>query len=340
MKKVIINLFVNGKSLQKVTVTCGITLILVFTGITLNTAKAQTYDPHDVEVINNLIKNNGLEEPLDNPEYWSNHPMPGPPSITIWTAEAPKKILELHIYGRNLKGAAVFEGLTALQRMSCSYNHLSKVDVTGCSQLQYLNCSDTRPLSELKATGCKQLQYLSVLSCGFTNIGLEDLDNLKLFDGGDQYVPLTLYKNETGEYIMNIYLNNPTFENNAMSYSGGILKCIDNTLEFGIFTTKTNKEGFLLKGAMHLTYSNVGINSLDGVQLKVYPNPSNDTLFIECEDFISITVKLYDLYGKEVLSQNVQGKAEIDISHLSNEVYIVNVISKGKIIENIKIVKQ
>jgi len=347
MKKLILNLFVNGNGLQKVTVTCRIIIILAITSITLNTAKAQTYDPHDVEVINNLIKNNDLQATPNAPETWD---------FATWSDKTPKQIIELRIYGKYLSGSAVFDGLTALQRMDCSYNYLSKLDVTDCTQLQYLNCSDNPYLSKLDATGCIKLQYLSVISCakleylsifscGFTNIDLAGLYNLTSFSGKDQYVPLTLYKNKIGEYTLNIYLNNPTFTNNAISYSDGILKCIDNTLKFVIFTTETHKEDFLLEGTMWLTYSEEsGINEPDKEELKIYL--TNDKLFIECDTSApfgnQLTIKLYDMLGKEVLTRNanmLNNRIELNINHLVRGSYIVNVFSAAKLIGNTKIVK-
>jgi len=46
------------------------------------------------------------------------------------------------------------------------------------------------------------------------------------------------------------------------------------------------------------------------------------------------------MLGKEVLTQNANGKTEINISHLTQGVYNVQIISDGKIIGNSKIVKQ
>jgi hypothetical protein len=86
---------------------------------------------------------------------------------------------------------------------------------------------------------------------------------------------------------------------------------------------------------------NVAIVETDNYpSLRVYPNPANDKLFVECENFMSITVKLYDMFGKEILIQNTSEKTEINISHLLNGIYNVSVFSEGKIIGNSKIVKQ
>ena len=72
--------------------------------------------------------------------------------------------------------------------------------------------------------------------------------------------------------------------------------------------------------------------------LRVYPNPANNIVSVECEQ--RATIIFYDILGKEVLSQNIDGKAEINVSHLPKGNYIVNAVSEGKVMGSSKIVKQ
>ena len=72
--------------------------------------------------------------------------------------------------------------------------------------------------------------------------------------------------------------------------------------------------------------------------LTLYPNPVNDIFFIEYKNYDM--VKIYDMLGKEVLSQNTNVIKEINIKHLSQGIYHVLVLSGGKIIGNSKIVKR
>ena len=83
-------------------------------------------------------------------------------------------------------------------------------------------------------------------------------------------------------------------------------------------------------------------NSVDDFyksDIKIYPNPAKDKLFIECENFKSISIKIYDILGKEVLTQISDINTEINLSHLPQGIYTVFVFSDGKEIENSKIVK-
>jgi len=74
------------------------------------------------------------------------------------------------------------------------------------------------------------------------------------------------------------------------------------------------------------------------ISIKIYPNPTENNFIIDCEN--ANTIKLYDVLGKEVLTQTVNVKTEINISHLPNGMYNVSVFSEGKIVGNSKIVKQ
>ena len=80
----------------------------------------------------------------------------------------------------------------------------------------------------------------------------------------------------------------------------------------------------------------IGSAGLDE-KIKLYPNPVIDKFYVDCNDFLSI--KIYDMSGKEVVTQEVNGKTEINISNLPKGIYTVSILSKNKIIKNDKIVK-
>jgi len=82
----------------------------------------------------------------------------------------------------------------------------------------------------------------------------------------------------------------------------------------------------------------IGIFTIEAANIKIYPNPTNDKFVIDCENFNM--VKLYDMLGKEVLTQTVNGKTEINISHLPKGIYSVQILSGDSVIGKSKIVKQ
>ncbi len=81
-----------------------------------------------------------------------------------------------------------------------------------------------------------------------------------------------------------------------------------------------------------------GLKDMSLLHLNVYPNPTSDSFFVDYAGFIQ--VKIYDMFGKEVLTQNVNDKTEVNIKHLPKGIYNVSVFSEGKVIGNSKIIKQ
>jgi len=73
-------------------------------------------------------------------------------------------------------------------------------------------------------------------------------------------------------------------------------------------------------------------------QITIYPTPTNNNFFIDYKDFDYI--KLYDISGKEVLNQSIYEKNEINISHLPQGIYNIQIFSNEKLVGSSKIVKQ
>jgi len=388
-------------------------LLICFLAFSFNTATAQTYDPYAVQVINNLIKNNGLNAIPNAPETWT---------FATWNNETPKKVLKLEITHSGLTGTASFAGIKTLQtlyiwfnnltgldltncielkelacdhnvqleniilkncinlqnlyyagcnlpkldltpfvklqKLDCSYNKITKLDITNLKQLITLDCSDNKltklditnctkleslycgfnQLTELELSNCKQLSLVECMGNRLTKLNLTGL-TIIIFGGAGQNVSLCLYENDIGEYTYPITLNNPIFSNNAISYTESILKSTDNTVDRTGFSVQTiGNNNYRLYGYMNFTYRNVGINAPESIHPKVYPNPTKDSFFIDSE--MLGNVMLYDMLGKKILTQNVSGKTEINISHLPKGIYIVAVFSEGKLMGNAKIVKQ
>jgi len=267
------------------------------------------YDSLAVKRINDMIAHNGLKAKPNAPETWWK--------FATWNKEMPKKILELALY--ELTGTPSFEGLSSLERLHCGYTGILGLNVRNCLQLNVLVCPFNK-ISELNLTG---------------------LNNLENFFGHGQEISLTLHENETGEYTCAIPLNNPTFSSHAISYADGILKSTDNTVSSTSFTVKTMGKDFELSGEMQFTYSNVGIESIDGKEIKVYPNPTTGELTIENGPLTITGLEIFDVNGKKQFSIfNSQFSIEkVDISHLPAGVYLVKLFTEqGEIVK--KIVKQ
>jgi hypothetical protein len=163
----------------------------------------------------------------------------------------------------------------------------------------------------------------------------------------DQKVPLTLYKDETEEYTHAISLNNPWFENNAISYMAGVLKSNDNTADTTSFLIDVKNHYAKLSGTMYFTYSDdARINAPEKAELKVYPNPTSGELKIEMGDmrYETCDITIHDVMGRCVWSSYgltvLQSYGlQIDVSHLPAGMYFVKIITDTETIVK-KVIKQ
>ena len=65
--------------------------------------------------------------------------------------------------------------------------------------------------------------------------------------------------------------------------------------------------------------------------VKLYPNPANKKLYIEGEDIVKVI--LYDLMGKIILVKqtNIRQWVSLDISTLTDGIYMLKVVGKNKV---------
>jgi hypothetical protein len=125
---------------------------------------------------------------------------------------------------------------------------------------------------------------------------------------------------------------------------------IDNVLNLSISqANQSNASGAitpLTAGSTSLMAigASVGINELiNGSYLSISPNPANDLLSIELKttNDINATIEITNTLGQVVLSSSLKNNKEVlNITHLSNGVYFVKVLSINKQIGFKKIVVQ
>jgi uncharacterized repeat protein (TIGR01451 family) len=81
------------------------------------------------------------------------------------------------------------------------------------------------------------------------------------------------------------------------------------------------------------------INSLSGIKnmtakqngILIYPNPNNGNFIIETSSTEPQAMQIFDITGKMVLNQNVNGKTNIEASRLDNGIYFIQVKTKENI---------
>jgi len=174
-------------------------LLICFLAFSFN-VKAQTYDPYAVQVINNLIANNGLQAAPNAPETWEY--------ITWWNDSTPKQLLALNLGNKDLTGTVVLSELTNMIGVNIYYNSLTKLNVSGCSQLQSLMCWYSN-ITELDLTGCVALTNLQCPNNNLTRLDVSTCVNLQfLICANNKLTELDL-TNTTK--LTNVAINNNNF---------------------------------------------------------------------------------------------------------------------------------
>ncbi|SDT96292.1 Por secretion system C-terminal sorting domain-containing protein [Polaribacter sp. Hel1_33_78] len=90
---------------------------------------------------------------------------------------------------------------------------------------------------------------------------------------------------------------------------------------------------------INLTASTASVNDDFLNNVKIYPNPAQNNLFIKSENSLNISnIKITNLLGKEVFTSNLID-SKIDVSNLKTGVYILKIQSENAS-KNIKFIKQ
>ena len=90
------------------------------------------------------------------------------------------------------------------------------------------------------------------------------------------------------------------------------------------------------KVASHSNQNNnrqAGINQiLNNSNVSVYPNPNKGSFTIETLSTEKQTLQIFDVNGKLVFTQNINGNTNIDAANLADGVYNINIIGNGSMI--------
>jgi len=109
-------------------------------------------------------------------------------------------------------------------------------------------------------------------------------------------------------------------------------------------TTKILADTFMSNTAVFyrcVPYTLSGISTFNTQQaVSIYPNPAQNSFTAETTSTDKQTVEVFDINGKQVLSQTIQGKTTVDVSNLSAGVYNISLTSNnGAINKRLVIVK-
>ena len=95
----------------------------------------------------------------------------------------------------------------------------------------------------------------------------------------------------------------------------------------------------LYYGELNPTAESLSVYDFSASNFKIYPNPAKNFLTIESNNTIVNSVEMFDVLGKKVLSQNGMIDNKLDISALTNGIYILKLNAVGQSVTR-KIIKE
>lgn len=95
----------------------------------------------------------------------------------------------------------------------------------------------------------------------------------------------------------------------------------------GLMTAGGNQLGIGYYPAMNLQALSVEDNVLD-VQLKVYPNPTSQSLYVSHPELNSFGITIVDLNGKLLYQGSINKDEPLDVSNYTQGMYLVTVENK------------
>ncbi|MGC9332436.1 MAG: C10 family peptidase [Bacteroidales bacterium] len=135
--------------------------------------------------------------------------------------------------------------------------------------------------------------------------------------------------NEHVEYnaYHEIVLNDFTVKEGA-DFVAKIRQCpLDCKLGITYLGSNNNSKSGIENNSFNFNHSKL-IDSINN-QIKIYPNPFTDKVFIEYNDLDNLNIDIFDIYGKKVLSIKHFSKNKINLGYLNAGVFLIKISNKN-----------
>jgi len=290
------------------------------------------------DVINLIVDSNNISSlegiqsftNLEVLDCWNN------PLIDIDVTQNLNLIF-LDCYNTHISSLDVSQNLN-LEILFCQSFQLTSLDVSQNLNLSFLSC----PSSQLSSLDVSQNPNLEKLTCWnnqLTSLDVSQNPNLKnLFLEGNQITSLDVSQNPNLEKLecwnnqltsLNINNGNNLNITRMFAYDNSNLTCIQVDDETAIYPKC--EINFLVGWCKDdwAEYSEdcaLGVSDFELYNIKIYPNPVQNTLNINSEFPIDF-IKIYTLQGQLV---NESKNNQIDVSLLTSGLYFVSVIIDGQ----------
>ncbi len=188
----------------------------------------------------------------------------------------------------------------------------------------------TSPTLEFSGSGSTSVTVTNAQGCsGSDTISLVPITPVEVQLGPANQTAVTSIILNAGAGFLSYYWNNTQTTQSITVTSQGLY-----------WVEVEDENGCLSRDSVYVTFAPSGIGSIESHVISVFPNPANDMLYIQAKESMELEgIKLTTIDGRQVLASHSKGNAALNISGLSNGIYLVEVHSANGLIEIHRVIK-
>ena len=137
-----------------------------------------------------------------------------------------------------------------------------------------------------------------------------------------------------------------SYGQNSINTTGGNINSNGINLSYSVGQLKINAIGSnsstlnldFIQGVQY-AFSIYDCSRLASIELSVYPNPSSKIVYIKTIDEPKLKLTIFDIAGRLIYEQTLQGSTTIDVENYSNGTYIFAFYGFCGLIKSFKVLK-
>ena len=137
-----------------------------------------------------------------------------------------------------------------------------------------------------------------------------------------------------------------SYGQNSINTTGGNINSNGINLSYSVSQLKINTIGSnsstlsldFIQGVQY-AFSIYDCSRLASIELSVYPNPSSKIVYIKTIDEPKLKLTIFDISGRLIYEQTLQGSTTIDVENYSNGTYIFAFYGFCGLIKSFKVLK-
>ena len=236
--------------------------------------------------------------------------------------------------------------LINLNDFGCSNNLITNLDINNLNQLTRIH-ANRNIISTINISNLKNIENIGISSNDLTEIDLSSLLNLEGINLNNNQlteIDLSTLPNLERVRLQNnqlVFLDLRNNNNNNFSYfdieNNPNLNCVfvDNAQYSQSNWTHISSNSTFVETESECEALQINANVIEN-EFSFYPNPVKNILTIKTPNTTIKEIKIYTVLGKEIIKTT---NKKIDLSYLSNDIYIVKITTSENNIITKKIVK-